>query len=128
MRGGGSVRQSLASIVLVFESVVMFFAALVIFGLKALPAPLALGGGAVVCALLLATSLIVMRFGRGYALGWVLQAVIVAACFLVPMLAIVAVVFIGLWVYVLVKGAQIDRDNALRAPGQSAQGHDEPVG
>ncbi|TAJ46726.1 MAG: DUF4233 domain-containing protein [Herbiconiux sp.] len=122
MRGGGSVRQSLASIVLVFESVVMFFAALVIFGLKALPAPLALGGGAVVCALLLATSLIVMRFGRGYALGWVLQAVIVAACFLVPMLAFVAAIFIGLWIYCMVKGAQIDRQKAAWAAAQEAQG------
>ena len=124
---GGSVRQSLGAIVLGFESVMMFFAALVIFGLKALPAPLALGGGALLCVLLLAAAAL-LRFRWGYWLGWALQAVIVAACFLVPMLAIVAVVFIGLWVYVLVKGAQIDRDNALRAQGQSAQGHDEPVG
>jgi len=115
------VRQSLASIVLVFESVVMFFAALVIFGLKALPAPLALGGGAAVCVLLLATSLIVMRFGRGYALGWVLQGVIVAACFLVPLLAFVAAIFIGLWIYCMVKGAQIDRQKAAWAAAQDAQ-------
>ncbi len=115
------MRQSLASIVLVFESVVMFFAALVIFGLKALPAPLALGGGAVVCALLLGTSLVVVRFGRGYALGWVLQAVLVAACFLVPMLAFVAAIFIGLWIYCMVKGAQIDRQKAAWAAAQDAE-------
>jgi hypothetical protein len=112
------VRQSLASIVLGFESVMMFFAALVIFGLKALPAPLALGSGAALCVLLLA-AIPLLRFRWGYWLGWALQAVIVAACVLVPMLAIVAVVFIGLWVYSMVKGAQIDREKASFAAAQN---------
>jgi hypothetical protein len=115
----GSVRRSLAAIVLGFESVMMFFAALVIFGLKALPAPFALGGGAALCVLLLAT-IPLLKFRWGYWLGWALQAVIVAACFLVPMLAIVAAIFIGLWVYSMVKGAQIDREKAALAAA-----HDE---
>lgn len=114
---GSSVRQSLASIVLGFESVVMFFAALVIFGLKALPAPLALGGGAALCLLLIA-NVALLRSRWGYALGWVLQAVIVAACFLVPTLAIIAAIFIGLWIYSMVKGAQIDRQKAAWAAAQ----------
>ncbi|MCS5730415.1 DUF4233 domain-containing protein [Herbiconiux moechotypicola] len=114
----GSVRQSLAAIVLGFESIMMFFAALVIFGLKALPAPFALGGGAALCILLIAT-IPLLRFRWGYWLGWGLQAVIVAACFLVPMLAIVAVIFIGLWVYSMVKGAQIDREKAALAAAEA---------
>ncbi|MFB2556278.1 DUF4233 domain-containing protein [Herbiconiux liangxiaofengii] len=114
---GASVRQSLASIVLGFESIVMFFAALVIFGLKALPAPLALGGGAALCLLLIA-NVALLKFRWGYALGWVLQAVIVATCFLVPTLAIVAAIFIGLWVYCMIKGAQIDREKAAWAAAQ----------
>ncbi|WP_291057450.1 DUF4233 domain-containing protein [Herbiconiux sp.] len=118
---GSSLRQSLASIILVFEAVVMFFAALTIFGLKALPAGLALGGGAAVCVLLMATAGIVMRFNRGYILGWVLQAVIVAACFLVPMLAIVAVIFIGLWVYAMIKGARVDREKAAWLAAQAEE-------
>ena len=120
---GGSVRQSLGAIVLGFESIVMFFAALVIFGLKALPAPVALIGGAALCLLLIATAAL-LRFRWGYALGWVLQAVIVAACFLVPLLSIVAAIFIGLWVYCMVKGASIDRQNAAAAA--SAQAHEPP--
>jgi hypothetical protein len=115
---GASVRQSLASIVLGFESIVMFFAALVIFGLKALPAPAALIGGAALCLLLVA-NVALLRYRWGYALGWVLQGVIVAACFLVPTLAIVAVIFIGLWVYCMIKGAQIDRQKAAWAAAQS---------
>ncbi|MCS5733579.1 DUF4233 domain-containing protein [Herbiconiux daphne] len=121
---GGSVRQSLGAIVLGFESIVMFFAALVIFGLKALPAPVALIGGAALCVLLIATAAL-LRFRWGYALGWVLQAVIVAACFLVPLLSIVAAIFIGLWVYCMVKGASIDRQNAAAAA--SAQAHEPPA-
>lgn len=123
---GSSLRQSLASIILVFEAVVMFFAALTIFGLKALPALPALGGGAAVCVLLLAAAGIVMRFNRGYILGWVLQAVIVAACFLVPMLAIVAVIFIGLWVYAMIKGAAVDREKAAWLAAQGEESSSEP--
>lgn len=115
---GGSVRRSLASIILTFEAVVMFFAALVIFGLKALPAPLALGGGAAVCVLLL-VNVVLLRFRWGYALGWVLQGVIVAACFLVPTLAIIAAIFIGLWIYSMIKGTQIDREKAAWAAAQA---------
>ncbi len=117
----GSVRQNLGAIVLGFESVVMFFAALVIFGLKALPAPVALIGGAALCVLLLANT-VLLRFRWGYWLGWALQAVIVAACFLVPALAIVAAIFIGLWIYCMVKGTQIDRANAAAAAAAGVQG------
>ena len=122
---GSSVRQSLASIVLGFESIVMFFAALVIFGLKALPAPAALIGGAVLCLLLVA-NVALLRFRWGYWLGWALQAVIVAACFLVPTLAIVAAIFIGLWIYCMVKGAQIDRQRAAWRAAQDAEERDAP--
>ncbi len=117
---GGSVRQSLGAIVLGFESVVMFFAALVIFGLKVLPAPLALGGGAVLCVLLLAST-VLLRYRWGYALGWALQAVIAATCILVPMLAIVAVVFIGLYAFCMIKGRQIDRQKAAFAAAEGTE-------
>ncbi|QJU53283.1 DUF4233 domain-containing protein [Herbiconiux sp. KACC 21604] len=117
---GGSVRQSLGAIVLGFESVVMFFAALVVFGLKVLPAPLALGGGAVLCVLLLAST-VLLRYRWGYALGWALQAVIAATCILVPMLAIVAVVFIGLYAFCMIKGGQIDRQKAAFAAAEGTE-------
>ena len=114
-----SVRQNLGAIVLGFEAVVMFFAALVIFGLKALPAPVALIGGAVLCLLLLANT-VLLRYTWGYALGWALQGVIALACILVPLLSIVAAIFIGLWIYCMVKGKQIDRANAAAAASASA--------
>ena len=55
--GGGprSVKRSLASIVLGFEVIVVFLGALVAFGLDAAPPAIALGGGALLCVLFVAT-------------------------------------------------------------------------
>ena len=114
-----SVRQMLASIVLGFEAVMFFFAALVVFGLKALPPAPALIGGAAVCLLLLANAMLV-RFRWGYWMGWAMQAVIAATTVLVPAMAIVSVIFIGIWVYVMVAGARIDREKAAAAAAASA--------
>jgi hypothetical protein len=77
--------------------------------------------------LLLATTLL-LRYRFGYALGWVLQGVIVLACILVPALAIVAAIFIGLWIYSMVKGASIDRQKAAWAAAQAEHqaGDEEP--
>jgi hypothetical protein len=112
-----SVRRSLGSIVLGFESVVMFLAALVAFGLKALPALPALGGGALLCLALLACAAL-LRFRWAYALGWVLQAAIIASAFLVPAMWIVGVLFVSLWTYCMVVGARIDREKAAAAAVQ----------
>lgn len=111
-----TVRESLASIVLGFESVIMFLATLAVFGLKALPWPVALGGGAVLCVLLLA---IIPFLGRpvGIAIGWVLQALILATALLVPLMLIVAILFGGMWVFAVIRGGMIDRDNARLAQG-----------
>jgi hypothetical protein len=112
-----SVRRSLGSIVLGFESVVMFLAALVAFGLKALPALPALGGGAVLCLALIGCAGL-LRFRWGYAFGWVLQAAIIATAFLVPVMWIVGVLFVSLWTYCMVVGARIDREKAAAVADQ----------
>ncbi|CAD5996305.1 conserved membrane protein of unknown function [Agreia sp. COWG] len=109
-----SVRRSLGSIVLGFESVIMFLAALVAFGLKALPPIQALGGGAVLCVALVACAGL-LRYRWGYILGWVLQAAIIATAFLVPVMWIVGILFVALWTYCMVVGARIDREKAAAA-------------
>lgn len=106
-----SVRESLASIVLGFESVIMFLATLAVFGLKALPPFVALGGGAALCILLLATIPLLSR-PIGIIMGWTLQGLILASALLVPLMLIVAVLFGTMWIYCMVKGARIDRENA----------------
>ncbi|AWB86654.1 DUF4233 domain-containing protein [Mycetocola zhujimingii] len=109
-----SVRQSLASIVLGFELIVMFLAALVAFGLKVLPAPVALGGGAAICVAIL-VALAGLRYRWGIIAGWVLQGVIVATGILVPIMFIIGALFAGMWVYSMVAGGRIDREKAAAA-------------
>ncbi len=112
MRGGNrSVRQSLGSIVLAFEVIVVFLAALVAFGLKAQPGPVALIGGGAICLALVIT-LGLLRFKWGFVLGWVLQGVIVATGIFVPVMWLIGLIFAGMWVYCMVVGGRIDRQKA----------------
>jgi hypothetical protein len=128
--GGGprSVRRTLASIVLAFEVVVVFLAALVIWGLSreegdilGLPewAPLA-GGGLVILALIV--TIASLRREWAYRLGWALQAVIFASGLLNPAMFVVGALFGGMWAYCMVVGGRIDRDRAASAaPGREPE-------
>lgn len=126
--GPRSVRRTLASIVLAFEVVVVFLAALVIWGLSreeggilGLPewAPLA-GGGLVILALVVTMGS--LRREWAYRLGWVLQAVIFASGVLNPAMFVVGALFGGMWAYCMVVGGRIDRDRAASAaPGREPE-------
>lgn len=111
--------ESLASIVLGFESIVVFLGGLVVYGLKALPEPLApwwgIVGGSVLAVLMIATSSVV-RHRWGIALGWLWQLVVVLSGFVVPALALVGLVFGAMYAYATIKGSALDRRNAHRAP------------
>jgi hypothetical protein len=113
-----SVQESLGSIVLGFEFIVMFLATLVIFGLHKAPPLVALGGGGLVCVLLLAV-IPLLRRPAGFVIGWVLQAIILVAAFFVPLLLVVAVLFGGMWAFCMIRGARIDRDNRAFAAAQA---------
>ncbi|HEY9306578.1 MAG TPA: DUF4233 domain-containing protein [Microbacterium sp.] len=110
--------ESLATIVLGFESIVAFLAGLVIYGLRALPAPIepwwGVVAGALLALLMIATTRVV-RYRWGIVLGWVLQGIIALGAFLVPALAIVAVIFGAMYGYATIKGAALDRRNARLA-------------
>jgi hypothetical protein len=110
--------ESLGSIVLGFESAIAFLGGLTIYGLEALPEPIAPWWGIVagsVVALLMIVTARLLRYPWGIALGWVLQVVVALGAFLVPALAIVAVIFGGMYGYATIKGAALDRRNAERA-------------
>ncbi len=110
--------ESLGTIVLGFESLVAFLAGLVIYGLKALPASIGPWWGIVagsVVALLMILTTRFLRYRWGIVLGWALQAVVALGAFLVPALAIVAVIFGGMYGYATIKGAALDRRNARLA-------------
>ncbi|WP_348787601.1 DUF4233 domain-containing protein [Leifsonia sp. NPDC080035] len=103
-----SLRETLGSIVLAFELVIVFLGALVVFGLKALPAAVALGGGAVVVVLMI-VAIGLLRWPAGIALGWIVQLIVVAAGFLVPAFFVVGAIFTAMWTYCMVAAARIDR-------------------
>jgi hypothetical protein len=111
MRRQRSVTESLLSITLVIEAVVLFFASLVAFGLKVLepafPAWVALPAGAVGIVLLLATTA-VLRYRWGVALGWVWQAALIALGILLPLMYVVGAGFALLWIYCFTRGRRID--------------------
>jgi hypothetical protein len=104
--------------VLAAESLIVFLGGLVVYGLKALPAPVepwwGIVGGAVLAAIMLLTSG-VLRYRWGIVLGWVLQVLLALCGFLVPALLLVALVFGGLWAYATIKGASLDARNARLA-------------
>ena len=126
-----SLRQSLAMIVLALEIIVVFLAALVIWGLSrgtdggdaagGLPAWVALAAGGVIIVGLIAT-IGLLRFRWAYVLGWVLQVLILASGFLNPAMFVVGVLFGGMWWYCMVAGSRIDRQRAAAAtPGKEQQ-------
>jgi hypothetical protein len=106
-----SATESLLSIALGLEAVLVFFVVLVVFGLKLLPVGVAFGGGAVLFVLLLAASRLV-RYPWGVWLGWVLQAVLVALGILLPLMYFIGAVFLAIWIYCFVMGRRLDARNA----------------
>ncbi len=114
-------QESLAQIVLVFESVVVFLAGLVAYGLKAVPFGIepwwGIVAGAVFAFVMLLTSGVV-RWRWGIVLGWALQVILALSAILVPAILIVAVIFGGMWAYATIKGAALDRRNARWAAAQ----------
>ncbi|GAB3616944.1 DUF4233 domain-containing protein [Okibacterium endophyticum] len=107
-----TVTETLGSIVMASELVVVFLASLVAFGLGALTAPVALGGGGALC-LLMALTTGLLRYRWGIVLGWVVQGSIVATGILLPMMFLVGSIFAAMWVYCMFKGAAIDRQKNL---------------
>lgn len=114
--------ESLGSVVLGFESIVVFLGGLTVYGLGALPEDIADWWG-VVAGAVLAVAMIVtsglLRHRWGILLGWLLQVVLALGVFLVPALGIVALVFGGMYAYATIKGAALDRRNAALAADES---------
>ncbi len=116
-RRARTATESLLSIVLVLEAIVIFFVTLTVFGLGQLPPAVAFGGGAaLVVILLLATRL--LRYSWGVWVGWVLQGVLAALGFIQPAVFIVAALFIAMWIYCVVQGRRIDTRNAQSSDNQ----------
>ncbi|WP_307807477.1 DUF4233 domain-containing protein [Naasia sp. SYSU D00948] len=110
-RGPRGVRESLGTIVLGLEIVVVFLGALVAWGLNALPAGVAIGAGLGLVALSVA-AIRTLDSTIGVVLGSLVQAVLLLSGLLLPELYIVGALFVALWAYCMIVGGRIDRRNA----------------
>jgi hypothetical protein len=106
-----SLTESLLTIVLALEAVLVFFVTLTVFGLHAVP-PLAAFGGGALLVLLLALTTRIVRYPWGVWVGWVFQALLLATGVLLPVLYIVAGLFVAMWIFCFVRARQIDRANS----------------
>ncbi len=103
-----SAQTSLGQVVLGFELIVVGLASLTIFGLGALPPAWALGGGAAVCVLMLATIGLMMKYPWAYVLGWAVQFIVVASGIFVTMLFLIGAVFTAIWTFAMTQGKKLD--------------------
>ena len=117
--------QKLGAVVLGFEAVVVFLAGLTIFGLRALPEAIpswwGIVGGLVVAIAMIITAGMITRPGA-IGFGWALQVVVLLAAFLVPAIALVALIFGGMWGYATIVGARTDRQGRSEPPSDTHTG------
>lgn len=123
--------------ILICELFVVYFAVLTAYGLEVKAAgSLTLGqlllGASVIAVLAIVSVLLLPRkIGQkrpGVALGWVVQALLVASGFLVTSMFFVAAIFIAMWAVSVYWSARIDREVAERARTASAIDRNETHG
>ncbi|WP_235833259.1 DUF4233 domain-containing protein [Orlajensenia flava] len=114
-----SVQRSLASIILGFELIVVFLAALVNYGLPtggliSLGPVGSLVAGGVLCLLIILT-LGLIRRPFAITLGWIVQVLILLGGFFNVAMFFVGALFAAMWAYGMIRGARIDRWNKENA-------------
>ena len=113
------VTETLLSIVLMLEAVVLFFATLAFNGLSDIPDGIVLGvgGGLMV---LFAVVAFVQRYPWGVVLGGILQVVLIASGVAHGFMFVIGAVFAGLWVWCLVRARRIEELRRSAAEGEDA--------
>ncbi len=104
-------KRTLCATVLVFEALVVLFAALVAMDLSGLSVGQAVGGGVALMVALLVAAGWLGRPG-GYWLGSLLQGPVVLSGIVVPAMIVLGALFAGLWVAGVVVGTRIERERA----------------
>ncbi|MCY7404954.1 MAG: DUF4233 domain-containing protein, partial [Cryobacterium sp.] len=117
--GPRSVRRSLATILLGFETIVVFLGAVVTLGLVSVAtepgpiSPLAVIIGGVLLCLAMVALIGLLRFRWSYPIGWLLQAVIIATGFVTPAMFFVGALFAAMWTYCMITGSRIDHQKEI---------------
>ena len=106
-----STQRTLASMLLAFESFVVFFATLVAFGLKAAE-PVAVWSVGLGLAFLMILTPAILRSKASYYWGWALQLITLLTGIWVPLMWLVGAIFVCLWVWAMLAGTTIDKARA----------------
>ena len=106
-----SASESLLSIALLLEAVLVFFVVMVAYGLKVLPAGVVFGGGALLVALLLVAGRLAGS-AAGVWLGWAVQVVLIALGVLLPLMYFIGAIFSLIWIFCFITGRRLDRQKA----------------
>ncbi|SDN17478.1 Protein of unknown function [Cryobacterium flavum] len=115
--GPRSVKRSLATILLGFETIVVFLGAVVTLGLVSVAteptpvSPLAVIIGGVLLVLAMVGLIGLLRYSWSYPIGWALQAIIIATGFVTPAMFFVGALFAAMWAYCMITGSRIDHTN-----------------
>jgi hypothetical protein len=117
-----STKATLGSLVMVFQSVVVFFATLVGFGLQVYPDPAVIWGVGLGLSVLLMIFPAVLGKPGTYLVGWVLQALVISLGIWVPLMYVLGVVFMGMWAWGMIAGGTIDKARAAKNKLDSAEG------
>jgi hypothetical protein len=107
------IRESLGSIVLGFELIVLFLGTLVAWGLHSGPAAVVITGGAVL-VVLSAVAILTMRYRIGATLGFAVQILAVISGIWVHMMFVVGLVFLAIWIYAMYQAGKIEKQIAAQ--------------
>lgn len=110
-----TTKATLGSLVMVFESVVVFFATLVAFGLEVYPDPVVIWITGISLSVILMLFPAVLGKPFTYVIGWALQLIVLALGVWVPLMYLLGGVFLVMWAWGMIAGGTIDKARAARA-------------
>jgi hypothetical protein len=117
-----STKATLGSLVMVFQSVVVFFATLVGFGLQVYEDPAVIWGVGLGLSVILMIFPVFLGKPGSYLLGWILQGMVLSLGLWVPLMYLLGVVFLGMWAWGMIAGGTIDKARAAKNRLDSAEG------
>jgi hypothetical protein len=117
-----STKATLGSLVMVFESVVVFFATLVGFGLQVYPDPAVIWGVGLGLSVILMVFPVFLGKPGSYLLGWIMQGIVLSLGIWVPLMYLLGVVFLGMWAWGMIAGGTIDRARAAKSRLDATEG------
>lgn len=120
-----TTKATLGSLVMVFESVVVFFATLVGFGLRVYPDPAVIWGVGLGLSVILMIFPAVLGKPGTYLLGWLLQLVVLSLGVFVPLMYFLGAVFLVLWAWGMIAGGTIDKARAARQKMEATEGENQ---